>query len=393
MEKHSQVELLRNSQEALTYPGLVKIVQDTDSPSSTEQSVLDAEYPLNQVRSARYLAMLKRDFSKTSFNDLVKNIDLSDISGERVFSCYWGERGGSSEPFDFDEQLEDQGQLIVTPHEFLPPLFWDYKLIDDSGEIVFQTSPEPNKKSQRAMDKVRCRLSVASKSLPIDLILTVGQCAFNRGLELKFERRFDQHKFVWSRLSPYSKKNASDKQAVIEEFTRTMGNDINSSGDVVTLRNLRPEEKALLHKEHDDNPYCLFLTSNIILEENLGMTYTVTSIYSFFNPRSKSNSYHWEYSVSKMKEFFIPQSSYPLPWLIRSFGVLMSFFDHRDRPALRSTHESLSEAVEKIIDGTPDRIDPLKTLWNLFGFKNTDWDLYRTGYNPMPVSPPKKKEK
>lgn len=379
MSSHSEQELLENTQQARVNPFCVATAKTGQSPTETEKIVLDNEYNLNLVRETRYLAILKRDFPHV-FEDCTKNIDISLAREKtRIFPCFYGFYNSAGE-----SDATNHGKLVVTPHPFLPPVFWGYDFYDSDGEIKFSTNPDtvlPQKVA--GSDGLYCHLAVGSHSLPVDLILRFPFSSYANQRELAFERRLQSSQFRWQRVIPLSEK-LSDNTRHLESYGRTAYKENGSNNFAeVTFRRLLPKEIDLLvgGNFQPKKLFGLFLESWI---SELLVRFKFSSLYKFH-----TDPYEWTdpienepVVVSRVNEFRFPDS---WPGLQQSNQVLISCHPKGELFDDYLSRQSFQEHLQEVLQGTPNHIKALGTLRNYFSFKNTSLHIYNTNYLEMLV--------
>lgn len=385
MSSHAEQELLENTQQARTNPFCVATVKTGQSPSEAEKIALDNEYNLNLVRETRYLAILKRDFPQI-FEDCTKNIDTSLAREKtRIFPCFYGFYSSAGE-----SDATNHGKLVVTPHHFLPPVFWGYDFYDSDGEIKFSTNPDailPHKTDGSI--GFYSHLAVGSRSLPVDLVLRFTFSYGDNQRELVFERRLQSGQFRWRRIIP---EKWSDNTRCLESYERTAykKNGSNNFAEI-TFRRLLPKEIDLLGGVNfqPKKLFGLFLESWI---SELSVRFKFSSLYKF-----NTDPYEWtdpvknEPMVSKVEEFGFPHDSWP--GLQRSKQVLISCYPKEELSDDYLSGQSFQEHLQEVLQGTPNYIKALETLRNYFSFKNTSLYVYNTRYQEMLVSLSKKDTK
>lgn len=188
--------------EAFKHPDIIMIVEETDSPSAAQKRAEDREYPYTAMNMIRELAMLKRNDLDVYKNFAPIEWACANASSviQRVFSCQWGPLRAT--------EADYPGILFITPHAYLPPLFWEYELRDEDNVSVFKTGHEsqalPDLASSQIaflatratndrMDSIRCIVGSASHSIPIGL--NIEHCA----TRTTFSRAHLAKRFCWER--------------------------------------------------------------------------------------------------------------------------------------------------------------------------------------------------
>ena len=365
---NSPEELVRNTVNAINNPELLHIAESSGSPSIAEKTAEDKEYPLPLVREIRLLAVLKRDHPQVFSKATEGKLKSSKDDFRRIFPCY------IKDYHDFNIQ----GELHIMLHPFLPPIFWDYEICHADGEPIFSCDVSTPLPYETEKHGVECTLSASSKSLPVGLTIKARKgYGYENDRQLTFERKLEGWSIKWARVIPRQPK---DKDfSPIESYERiTSWNNRGSWGDCVILRNL-----------------CLFLISSFCYPAgiNSSLLFRVQTLYNFHSLSLSKENFD-EYGCSKVEELPLP-AEIPM-WFntLKSNKILLSmlFFDeeishHRD------SQEPIQEHIGKIIENTPGYIDGLKTLWNYFGFKNTEPRIYNHGRVCQMLPPWESKEK
>jgi len=374
----SQEELLRKLNKIYNEPELMEIVDMCGSPSMTEEIAQKSDFPLSLVREARYAAILKRDHKDIFADKFLKYykykkekptgdfINRARMAPKR-FSCNWTASERNNE-------FELAGIMEVTPHAFLPPLFWDYELFcEENNELVFssKTSIPEHKRTD-----IRCLFTEGSQSIPVGLLLVCNK----HSDEFTFRRTIkDEETYWWRRTNPEGNRLSSVKGEIFS--AGIYEKPYNNLHQQVTLRTLGQKEKELL-EPWDTEHFPERAHYHLVLEEQLwypggdgkSLRYSLEMRY-----KPESDWHEQKNKWASLLKFKLPfhNSPYGGP----DYKILTSIFQADCAPEPAKNREKFADRVTKMLKGTPERIEFLPTLENFFSFKrNSDFFmLYNEG--------------
>ena len=386
---HSPEELLKKLNKLYEEPELLAIVNQGDSPSEIEAVAEKNEYPLSLVREARYAGILKRDHVAAYENAFKKSKTLSarEISSlvnkarlsTKQFACNWGSQERSNE-------FPQSGIMAVTPHQFLPPLFWDYELRNEEEVLVF-SSKTAIPEHQRT--NIRCLFTEGSRSIPVGMLLICEK----HGDKFRFRRVIeDDTVFWWDRVNPVG---ARLNHCQGEFFSAGTEEKRHCNVDQqISLRTLGDKEAELL--ERFDTKYDpKHINYHLILEEQAWYSSSEKK-YLWFNLEMRYKlPCDWktiEDQYASLVTFYLPfhNSPYEGP----NYNILTSVFQAEHAP-WHTEEVDFTERVEKMLHGTPEQIRLTPTLENFFSFKREPFFyLYNEGEGDFeaPLVPLRKKK-
>lgn len=364
---NSPEELAKNSINALNNPHLLYIAETSDSPSTAEKIALDEEYPLSLVKETRLLAVLKRDHPQ-AFNAIAKNKIRTDKDyPTRIFPCYIKNR----------EEFDISGELHITPHSFLPPLFWDYQIYLEDGDLLFSCDASISLPHTTEKYGVECILSVGSKSLPVGLnIKAEKNYGYGNDRQLTFERKLENWNIKWVREIPRQRQKDEKDFKPVNSYERMVFWNDRRQDDRIILRNLGQAEKKLYGADFIKNPYYLFLASFFHYPAgiNSSLLFKIQVVYDFGDLYARNFN---DYSCGKIKEFPLPAK--PPMWfnMLENNEILISthFFDENNN-SFAYSEKPIQQHIGEIVENTPSYINGLAALWNYFSFKNTEPYIY-----------------
>lgn len=374
---HSPEELLRKIGRIYNEPELVGIVNMCGHPSTAEEMAEKIEYPTSLLREVRYAGILKRDFPDVYVKTFPKVTAPTDVlKGNRTrtkrFSCNWT----ASE----NNEFELAGTMEITPHAFLPPLFWDYELFfEENNELVFSSKTTiPDHKRTN----IRCIFAEGSRSIPVGLLLVCNRYSD----EFNFRRTItNEETYWWSRTSPEGNRLSGLKGEIFHAGIDEKP--YNNLRRQVSLRTLSKKEEELLESfdtQHIPNRinYHFILAEELWYPDNEGKS-LLYSLEMRYKPescwRKRSGG------VASLVTFKLPfhNSPYGGP----DYKILTSVFHADNPPDHARKREKFADRVAKMLQGTPNQIKFLPTLENFFSFKrNSDFfELYNEGHHWDPL--------
>ncbi len=332
-------------------PELVGIVKMCEHPSTAEEIAEKIEYPTSLLREVRYAGMLKRDFLnvfRETFDPITSIADA--LKGNRTrtkyFSCGWGIDNFSL----FSESFELPGILAVTPHPFLPPLFWEYELAgSDTGQIIF-SHKKGNLSSQ---GNISVLVTEGSHSIPVGLKL------FTSGGSLFFKRTDrDDQTFLWQSDGRLAYKVSCDDSAF---------SNINRS---VSFYPLSDAEKKLYGVSagvvENIRKYHLVLREELQypVEKNGSTFYSLETRYM---PVMNWQTHDTNNQPLIAKKIALASPNWKLP---ETHSILIAVV-HAPQTQAKPVRiiDNFTERVDKMYKGTPESIDFIKTIDRFFSFK------------------------
>ncbi|MBI2023128.1 hypothetical protein HYT01_01005 [Candidatus Giovannonibacteria bacterium] len=387
--EHSQAELLRKLSKIYDEPELISIVNLCGTPSLAEEIAERLEYPTSLLRETRYAGILKKDFPEIYAKTVQKimplcfNMNKKDRTKTKHFSCNWTSREKTNE-------FELAGTMLITPHAFLPPVFWDYELFfEKNNELVFssKTAIPAHKRTD-----VRCIFTEGSRSIPVGLLLVCNK----HSNEFTFRRTIkDDETYWWSRTNPVGNRLTLGLKGEIfgAGIEKKSYNNVHRQ---VTLRTLGDTEKKLLEPwDTTYLPRCVIY--HLVLEEQLwypdgqggSLRYSLEMRYK---PHA-DNLQEKKDTLASRVIFHMPFNHYAYN-TGPDYKILTSVFQIDRAPEPTSNREKFADRVAKMLKGTPEQIEFLPTLQNFFSFKrNSDFfEIYNEGAHWDPLVLPKTKE-
>ena len=374
------------------YGQIVQIIREATSGEKIKQLVNDLEYPSFVVRAACKVWRFydcspwqsKRSEELERIRAFPENVDIEAMS-ERVFSCIY-QHGGGVEDHD--------GSIVVIPHPFLPPVFWEYTLLDDVGEIIYSRHGRGDKYTlQQSTDwGVSCSLTQGSKSLPAglsihfvcelyELVTTFSVREYSLGRDTRTIP-------FWTKFT--SLKDNED-HPIRYESTISHPESVRASADSVVFQKLTPEQKTLIVGDvFPGATWLLMLKTNLYapIAGNQCFRFCLKTWYSigasFLN--SKRSLDTW--TRAKAKKIGIASDlpgSRVTQRVFETWSPMVEQSGIRNQriwSEAREIRESLEAEILEISQKTPDEIEIFTALWYYFGFRGRSderiYNLYTT---------------
>lgn len=370
-------ELLAQTSAAQKDSMIVATIDGARSAEEADREVGELEFPTPIVREARLLFKIKRAWP-TAFEEIKKKLGIGEKPvidfGERTFPISYGSG------LHYQDMLDGYGSLLVKPDPLLPPIFWNYTLLDENGDVIYSTEEgvgEKHKHGNLGTDGVECALAHGSRSLPASLNIRFlpeldgfkvefSVTAKSIGCSPKY-----RNVFTWTR---HISKN------YIERFERTTSQSEWGESEHRTSFRMLTEEEAKLFDRVDKGitrgSWALFLETrvNAPLDEEFSeyLSFLVTTIYltsSNWRERMEEGGCHfnkldWAYLLHR-----------PLALDFLSIGQI-PFISHtgikkNNGQRIRTCHTTVEKAVHDISLRTPNQVNGVAALWYFFGFKST----------------------
>lgn len=361
-------ELLADTRSIRCMPEIFNIVAGAGSSQEAEEKAEEFEFPTPILREARLLRQLQLEHPQ-EFARIRKEIAANPRATpkERIFSCVYG-----------DGFSENYGSVLVMPHPVLPPIFWDYTLLDEEGDIICAAQGEGKWKMVRLGDKVECVLAHGSRSLPASLKIRFKENCWG-GITTEFVvvkkevgcSPADDITFRWTRNLPRTQVSEANR----EQYARiTERSSRGPSNENVTFQKLTKEEAKTLFEHCDRGEQWVLILQSFLTapRDDARMTCGLKTIYSI------PDYYQWR--KCKAEESFLLEKVERVCLPNRTFASI--FLSHSpivehlglDRPVSRIAclvRDSLEEEIEDVAQKTPSKVDGLAALWYYFGFKST----------------------
>lgn len=403
-EKLSLEELKVQTAVVKQIPGIVSVVERAGSSQDAENVLKQLEYPTSLVREAKLLWLLKKGHPQ-DFANITRRCSGKKISPERIFPC-------SYNLSDCSYTLSDDayGSMLVRPHPVLPPLFWDFTLLDGTGDTIYSAEGvgEKYERDHDLRDGVESVLLHGSRSLPV--ALRIGfETDYGRDILITFKvtPKGGDETFVFTRCIS-GKETAGRRQEWYGRCVHSLQNGLDC--DRVSLHRLDPSEvraiSEMTPREGEEN-WALTLETWINIPANgQHLNCLLTTIYLI------PYYYHWQeckadksFQMQRVEKMRIPCLLPDGPHFM--WGPFVQHYGVNDNQRLETRSlraDGLEGEICQILNHTPETVDGLACLWNLFSFKGMSSSIYNYSsteeilanefsYRGAPLPPWKSKQK
>lgn len=195
--------MTRRAQKALIFD-IIELIDETPSTNAAENDVKAAEYPSSVCAAARSLALL-REHHRDHYYELVQSLESSyDNPYVRSFNCGWATVASQS-------GYENTGIVRVVPKIGLPPLFWDYAVVDTSRDVPGTiASTDPEKRYLMGTQNIKGIFTEGSHSIPLGLQFRIWP---GKSLSIEFEWTSRFERVLWSRRIKNSENEIFTREA------------------------------------------------------------------------------------------------------------------------------------------------------------------------------------
>lgn len=361
---------------------IMSIVRNARSAQEAENKVAELEFPTPTLREARLLWKLSRkipeEFEATlerleSENGAESNPDV------RIFPASY------SPGLHYQDVPDLYGSVVVKPHPVLPPIFWGYTLLDEDSDVVCSTQGVGGKHQQKAWkERVECVLAHGSRSLPAALKICFEEEL--DGFKIEFVMTAKSigcspaytNTFTWTRhiVTPNKSRQSG------EWYERTTSHSESGEDENRALfKRLTEEEVRAFHEgryEEGKEYWALVLETdvNAPLDEQFSkyIHFLVVTVYGIlWYTKWRECTSEKPFIFEKLEKAHLPcrnSGSVHFGWspLVSHTGI----HDNRAQ-RVRTHYTTVERAIYDILRYTPDKVNGLAALWNLFGFKSTHY--------------------
>ncbi len=266
-------------------------------------------------------------------------------------------------------EFVNKGTIRAKRHGNLPPLFWDYTIVDEKDRILFTTNAEVGKMEiDSAINdyfgdgnrgRIDCLVTSHNTEIPAGMILSGDRYLYdNAARQLVFQKKIEDAPMQWNRIA---KANKSE-----EHFVVYFGGKYGIRNDKVYLRSFSPSEKEILKSCKE---FGLFFLSRFAYpaEENAGLCCDLTTCYPVGPPIDLGQD---DFPLRKQNDISFGRVPWPDIDVYRQRGDVFISCMNVDRAISEqeATRRPLEQIVAEISSGTPAMLD-WETFCSLFDFK------------------------
>lgn len=375
------------------YPQLKTIVSKADSAQQAENAANELEFPTPLLREVRLLYKLRCSYPE-AFEVIQKNNSRHPMPEVlRVFPCSYKSK--------YSEDM--YGTMLVEPHPWLPPIFWDYKLLDEDGDIIYSPKGIGEKYYRKNGFEARtqCVLSHGSKSLPAALGICFEKTVDGIKIEFTAEKKSDVSCYpAYTNSFSWTRHIDSRKTPPTEWFERQTGSSRSGKDrERVIFKTLTDKEYSSLDGagSHDQNNEYWSLILETQVNVPLDEQWSRFSAYLVMTTYHMSRYRPWREFAQDEPLMFIKVERTAMAFhnsgsahYMRSPFVFHLGIGENIRHNITNGYSDLGKTIDYIASRSPEHVNGSESLWYFFGFKNTReqriynvWTNDELAKNPM----------